>query len=341
MKILKNTLFTLTAIIVLLLLISLVLPNTVKVERSIEVKAQSKQVFKLVNNLKEWNKWSPWHQLDSTAQFDFTAIYEGAGASFSWKSNNPQLGEGSLQIVESYPDTLIKALMRFRESGVANVTFSFIPSNDACKITWAIENNSDQIPMFYRPFSKYFFLMMDQMVGPDFEKGLGNIKKIVEATPLIYVGEFEAEKREFTGFNYIGIRNKLKGAEISQKLGEFYSLLQNELNQQNVKTIAAPFTINYSAFGDVYDMQAAMATEQLLNTKEPMKSSQLAPGKWLVVKYYGNYDKISPIYQKGFEYLAQNNLKPSAAPMEFYLTDPQLEADTSKWLTEVVFPYME
>lgn len=341
MKILKNTLLTLSAIIVLLLLVSLVLPNTVKVERSIEIKGQCKQAFKLVNNLKEWNKWSPWHQLDSTAQFNFTAIAEGAGASFSWKSNNPQLGEGSLQIIESYPDTLLKALMRFRESGVANVSFSFIQNEETSKITWSIENNSDKIPMFYRPFSKYFFLMMDQMVGPDFEKGLNNIKKLVEATPLIYVGEFESEKRDFIGYNYIGIRNKLKGAEIGPKLGEYYAMLQAQIKSQNAKKIGVPFTINYSAYGDVYDMQAAIATEELMSVSEPMKAGQLAPGKWLVVKYYGAYDKISPIYQKGFEYLAQNNLKPSAAPMEFYLVDPKMEADTSKWLTEVVFPYIE
>ena len=178
MKILKNTLFTLTAIIVLLLLISLVLPNTVKVERSIEIKAQNKQAFKLVNNLKEWTKWSPWHQIDTNAQLNYSAITEGAGASFTWKSNNPQMGEGSLQIIESYSDTLINALMRFRESGVANVSFKFETLNEGGKITWSIENNSDKMPLFYRPFSKYFFLMMDQMVGPDFEKGL--LKPIVD-----------------------------------------------------------------------------------------------------------------------------------------------------------------
>jgi hypothetical protein len=39
--------------------------------------------------------------------------------------------------------------------------------------------------------------------------------------------------------------------------------------------------------------------------------------------------------------LAAENLKPSGAPLEFYLTNPSMEPDSNKWVTELVFPFIE
>ncbi|OYU97219.1 MAG: hypothetical protein CFE21_02705 [Bacteroidetes bacterium B1(2017)] len=341
MKILKITALVLASIIALVLLISFFLPSKVRVERSLEVKAKPNQAYKLVSNMHNWKLWSPWHKLDSNTQWTYTKEEEGKGAGYSWKSENPNVGEGSLQIIECTQDSFIKAIMNFGKKGNSFVSFTFAATENGTKITWSMDNDASTMPLLMQPISKYFFLMMDQMVGPDFEQGLKNMQVILESQKSIFVGDFEAEIRDFKGMNYVGIRQKLKGAEISQKLGEFYAQLQSYLSSQKTSMQGPPFTINYSAKGDVYDMKAALGTSFIMAPELPIEAGELKPGKWLVVKYYGAYDKISPVYQLGFEYLAHNKLMPSGAPMEFYLSDPMMEKDTSKWLTEVVFPCIE
>jgi effector-binding domain-containing protein len=341
MKTFKITVITIVSIFLIVIGISFILPGSAKVERTIEIKAPSKQMFALINKLENWKIWSPWYQMDTTTLYEYTEIKEGKGASFTWKSNNQNVGVGKLTIDESFPDSVIQLSMAFGEMGVSKATFNIVPNMIGCSVTWTLETNASTVPMLMRPFAKYFYLFMDQMVGPDFEKGLKNLQVAAEAAPAMMVGDFEAEVREVNEMYFIGIRSKLKGAEISAKLGEFYQALEAALGEQSKSKIGVPFTINYSANGDVYDMQAALTTSDSLTVKTPINSGKLRSGKWLVVKYYGAYEQMSPIYQKGFEYLAQNNWKPSAAPMEFYITDPATEPDQSKWLTELAFPFFE
>ena len=341
MKLLKTILFSMLGLFIVIVAISFVLPNSVKIQRTIEIKTKPKQAFKIVNNLRDWKLWSHWHKIDTNTIWVYDPIESGVGAKYSWKSINPELGEGELSIVESYPDSLIKAFMQFGEMGKSVVLFQFTPTSNGAEVTWIMESNVSSMPFYRQPFLKYFYLLMDQMVGPDFEKDLKNMQVILESQKPILVAEFEAEIRDFEGLNYIGIREKIKGADVGMKLNQNYGIMQEYLKVESATIKGVPFTINHSANGEIYDMTIALATENLLSPITPIQSGILKPGKWLVVKYYGGYDKMSPVYQKGFEYLAENNLKPSGAPLEFYMTDPMSEKDTALWLTELVFPYIE
>ena len=49
------------------------------------------------------------------------------------------------------------------------------PTVDGSMVTWRDEGTVDN-----NPINKYFALMMDGMVGPDFEMGLENLKVLVE-----------------------------------------------------------------------------------------------------------------------------------------------------------------
>ena len=44
------------------------------------------------------------------------------------------------------------------------------------KVTWSNEGD-----LGANPINRYFGLMMDRMMGPDFEEGLNNLKRAVEA----------------------------------------------------------------------------------------------------------------------------------------------------------------
>ncbi|MBC7382784.1 MAG: SRPBCC family protein [Bacteroidia bacterium] len=339
MKIVKNILLTLLGIVLLLLIISFFLPSKSHVERAMVMKAKPEQVYKLVSNYHEWHKWSPWHKKDTAAVMTYNDITEGMGASYTWKSNNKEVGAGEQKIVEAEPNKKVVSEMHFEGMGKSYASFILTPEEGGVKVTWAMDGDSKDMPVMMRPISKYFSLMMDKMVGPDFEKGLTNMKEVVEnGKPSLTIGGYDAQLKELPAMDYIGIRNKLKGAEISKAFTTYVSELMAEMKKQGVEQAGPIFSINYSAKGDLYDMEVCIPVKTPMKAAGNIKPGNKAATKALVVNYYGDYMHIGKVYQPGFEYMSQQHLNASGAPMEFYITDPMMEKDTAKWLTEVVLP---
>jgi len=338
MKALKYIGLTIIGLIGLILLISVFLPSNNHIERSVVIDAKPKHVFELINNFKAWTKWSPWHKKDTNATYEYAAIYEGLGASYSWKSNNPDVGNGNMKIVNVIPNEKIDIELTLNDFGGTRADFDIVQQGDKVKLTWNFDSDTKSLPLYWVPISKIFGLFMDGLLGPDYEAGLKSIKILAESKTDLEIGGFEAEIRVASPLNYLGIRNQIQESEISKKLDENYTFLLDLIKQLSAKQTCPPFTINYAAKGNLFDMAACIGVEGELSTTPPVFAGKIEGGKQMVIKYKGAYDKMGPLYSEGFKYIIQNNLKASGAPMEFYITDPMLEKDTNQWLTEVVFP---
>lgn len=175
MKALKIIGITLLVIIVLFVGISFLISPDVNVERSIVISAPAEIVFDQVNTLKNWEKWSPWHQIDPMMKLTYEGPESGAGAKYYWSSDDSNVGNGSLTIVESRPYTYIKTEMDFMEQGMGTSTYRFEEAEGGVKLTWGMNSN-----MGNNPIMRYLGLFMESLIGPDFEKGLNSIKMIAE-----------------------------------------------------------------------------------------------------------------------------------------------------------------
>ncbi len=151
-------------------------PEDFRIVRSATVKAPAPAVFEQVNNLRNWDSWSPWARLDPSMKKTFTGPEAGAGASYSW-SGNSDVGEGRMTITESRPGELVAMKLEFLKPFEATNTAEFTFQSDGEKTTvaWAMSGKNSFM-------GKVFSLLMnmDKMVGGDFEKGLASLKAIVE-----------------------------------------------------------------------------------------------------------------------------------------------------------------
>src|SRR5688572_6268546 len=138
MKILKKILLGLGAVILLLLIISLFLPSGAFVERSITIKAPASVVFEQINTLKNWEKWSPWHKIDTAMAIVYEGPASGAGAKYTWKSEHPQVGNGSLTIVSSTPNDSIISSLDFMEGGLAKGGYYFTQTDSGTVVRWTM-----------------------------------------------------------------------------------------------------------------------------------------------------------------------------------------------------------
>lgn len=176
----KTILGIAAAIAALVLILSVVIavqPEDYRVTRSAEMAAEPDEVFAQINDFHNWEAWSPWAKLDPNAKNTFEGATSGEGAKFGWAGND-KVGEGKMTIVESKPPELVRMKLEFIKpmAGVCDTEFAFKPVGEKTAVTWTMSGKNDFM-------GKAFNLIMDcdAMIGTDFEKGLANIKAVVEA----------------------------------------------------------------------------------------------------------------------------------------------------------------
>lgn len=175
---LKKLLIVIVAAVAIFLGYAAMQPSEFGVERSIVVNAPASAIFPHVNNLHNWEAWSPWAKLDPNAQGGFEGPEQGVGAVMSW-SGNSDVGVGKMTITESRPDEMVAFRLDFQKPFEATNTaeFAFAPEGERqTKVTWKMAGSHDGV------FMKALGLVMncEKMVGQHFDQGLANLKAIAE-----------------------------------------------------------------------------------------------------------------------------------------------------------------
>ena len=174
MKFVQWTLATLGAIVLLLLLGGLFLPSAFSVQRSAVINAPPKKIYDLVVEPKKWMQWSVWAKRDPDMKVTYSGPPFGMGARWSWVSKSE--GTGSMEFTRVEPDRAVEYALSFPDFGMrSSGALRLEPQGDATRITWT--NSGD---VGGNPLKHYLAAMMDRMVGPDFEAGLANLKKLAE-----------------------------------------------------------------------------------------------------------------------------------------------------------------
>ena len=152
-------------------------PAEFRIERRATIAAPAPEVFVQVNDLHNWQAWSPWAKLDPQAKVSFAGPPAGQGAVFSW-SGNDDVGEGSMTLAESRPNELIRIQVAFvRPFEGGNVSeFAFKPDGAQTAVTWTMSGRNGFIGK-----AMCLFVDMDKMLGRDMEKGLAQMKAVTEA----------------------------------------------------------------------------------------------------------------------------------------------------------------
>ena len=151
-------------------------PSEFRVARSAAISAPPSMVFAQVNDLHNWEAWSPWGKLDPEMKKTYSGAPAGTGASYAWVGNN-QVGEGSTTITESRANEMIKMKLEFLKpfKGTNDVVFTFQPEGDKTIVTWAMSGHNN-----FMSKAVGLFLNCEKMVGGQFEQGLSQMRSVVE-----------------------------------------------------------------------------------------------------------------------------------------------------------------
>lgn len=175
MKLLKYLALSLVFFIIAAGLGGLMLPDTRHVEREISIDASAAEIFPYLNNLQQFNQWSPWAKIDPQTQYSFEGPEAGVGAKMKWASADKTVGKGSQEIVESKENLSVKTLLKFGKNDLSMATFNLTESSGSTTVVWSFDINLSNT------ISRYFGLMMESWVGHSYEQGLTGLKALVEA----------------------------------------------------------------------------------------------------------------------------------------------------------------
>lgn len=151
-------------------------PDDFRVTRSATITAPPTAVFGYVNDLHQFQIWSPWAKMDPAAKTTFEGPPAGTGAAFSWSGNN-RVGQGRMTVVESRPGEVVRFKLEFLRpfSATNTAEFVFRPDGQRTVVTWSMSGKNTVI-------SKLMSLVMncDKMIGGQFEAGLANLRSLAE-----------------------------------------------------------------------------------------------------------------------------------------------------------------
>jgi hypothetical protein len=142
--------------------------------RSTRIQTDPARVHALVDDFREWQKWSPWEGVDPDLHREYAGPAHGLGSTYHW-SGNKKVGEGEMTIVDSTPTSVVVDLRFVKPFKATNTTtFAIVPSGDATEVTWTMEGRRNPV------MSLAGRLFFDKAIGGDFEKGLAALKQEAE-----------------------------------------------------------------------------------------------------------------------------------------------------------------
>ena len=142
--------------------------------RSTRIEAEPARVHALIDDFREWQKWSPWEGLDDNLHREYIGPDRGVGSTYHW-SGNKKAGEGEMAITESTQRSVVVDLEFLKPFKATNVTrFDLTPSGNGTDVTWTMAGQRSAV------MSIMGKVVFDRAIGKDFDKGLAALKREAE-----------------------------------------------------------------------------------------------------------------------------------------------------------------
>lgn len=162
----------------LLMLIGMLLPSTLAVERSIVVEAAPYEIHPFVEDLKRWDTWSPWSpEYDQEKFGDLSCTYEGPkageGAIRRWTDSN--MPDGFQKITFSDHAQGIKYDLQFGDSDPMKCEIRYQPADSGTKVVWTARGDVGN-----NPIDRWIAVLMKPAFEKDYDTGLERLKTLAE-----------------------------------------------------------------------------------------------------------------------------------------------------------------
>ena len=133
----------------------------------------AEKIASLINDFHQWNAWSPWAYLDPIMKTTYSGPSSGVGSVYEWEGNS-KVGKGRMENLAIEPTKTTIELDFLKPFESRNMPdFVLEPQGAATRVNWIMNG---PIKFFSRQSDERLHHEMDKVIGPDFDRGLANLK---------------------------------------------------------------------------------------------------------------------------------------------------------------------
>jgi effector-binding domain-containing protein len=337
MFLVKGALITIFGVILAFFAIALFLPGTTHVERSIVIDAPQATLFALTNSFARFNEWSPWAERDPDAVYAYKGPAAGVGAGMSWTSEDRKVGSGSQEIVSSTPFDEVKTRLDFGDQGTAEAFFRLRPGEDGVTVTWGFDTDFGMDLV-----GRWVGLAFDSMIGPEYEKGLANLKELAESLPDTDWSDVELAVTDMAPITIASTRGECPHTmdAIGPALADAYGSVGRFLKKNGIEQAGMPLVINHE-WRTSYEFEAGIPIDPAFNSDTPSRGSvqvtTTPSGRMVKAVHVGPYDTMGSTYGKLKAFAAAYGLELTEPAWEQYISDPGDTPD-AELITHIYYP---
>lgn len=324
MRLLIRIVVVVGVLLVALVGIGFLLPQAARVERATVVAAPPATVFALVNSFRQFDRWSPWADRDPAMKVERSGAEFGVGAKYAW-SGNRAVGSGSQEIVASTPNREVRVKLAFGGfDGASEAVFTIVPEGEGSRVTWSLRTALGR-----NPVDRYFGLLMDRMVGPDYETGLARLKALAETLPKTDFATLDVALVDGRPepYAYVSGSTSTEGADVGPALAQAYARVAAAVAAAGLKQAGAPIAVTrrYDPAAKVYDFDAALPVdrgEARFPESSGVRLGATPPGRRLRVTHTGPYATLGAAYGQLAAFEAAYGFAETGDSWEQFVSDP-------------------
>jgi len=150
------------------------LPRRPRIARRILIRADGAHVFPLINDLRNWPRWTAWNQRQEI-EYHYDGPPAGTGATQHWRSRRHS---GVLHVTQSHEGDRIAYTLMMDDAWLLEGAISLQEiAPHQTRVLWISRWEGAAIPWF-----RYRDLLMMWWIGRDFSTGLQNLRRLAETT---------------------------------------------------------------------------------------------------------------------------------------------------------------
>jgi hypothetical protein len=157
---------------ILLTIIGLIIPSSVKISRGVIIDADSVQVVQVIKDVKTWPKWMIWMQSERGSLIQFSNLNNQSAV--EWRSVDVK-EKGRIILTGANTD-LIEMIHEFPGMNAAKggIRIRSVGQHQT-EVLWMLE-----YPLRWYPWERFEGIFMDSMIGGALEKALNDLSEYMQ-----------------------------------------------------------------------------------------------------------------------------------------------------------------
>jgi len=312
------------------------LDSNYKVVRERHIDAPADLVYNQIADLKNWEKWAPWKEKDSTMKFEYPGSTNKEGDYFRFTDINGD--RQKLTNLTLNKDTLIVQTLSNNQE-MQEFRWQIIPQEKGVTVRWTSEG---ELPLLKRIYAD----KMEDVMGPNMVRGLELIDRSVHKdmekrqTDIVKTTDLSS-----TYYLYKSASSKIDS--LGKKLDKLLPEVLIYALQHQIEMNGKPFTIynKYDTDNNSVIFSSCIPTKEKIEvTDADILTGQTPGGKYLKTKFQGDYKFLREGWQKAYDYINNNEaliVDTTRDPFEEYAKGHTKSLNPADWITYIYIPVIE